>query len=86
MTQPEYNTLDDIQARKSELQAVILEEGDKIATLWHEVVAPKPSASKGELIANLVSNGITAIDGFLLVHKLIRNYGYLFSWTRRKRK
>jgi len=86
MSEQVYNTLEDLQARKNELKADIQENNEKIAAVWQELVVPKKSNSKGELVANLVSNGITAIDGFLLVHKLIKNYGFLFSWKRKKSK
>jgi hypothetical protein len=36
------------------------------------------------MIAGLISNSITAIDAFLLVRKLIRNYGFLFGRKKRK--
>jgi hypothetical protein len=86
MTQQQqtYNTLDDIQARKTALKAQIQESGDKVTTLWHELAAPKPASTKGELVAQLVSNGITAIDGFLLVRRLVRDYAFLFNWGKRK--
>ncbi|MBR1548294.1 MAG: hypothetical protein IJ637_06170 [Prevotella sp.] len=86
MSQTAYNTIEDIQARKSELSAAIHEGNDRIADIWHELITPPESKSKGELIANLVSNSVTAIDGFLLVRKLVRNYGFLFSSIRKKNK
>ena len=48
------------------------------------LATPKEANTKGELIANLVSNSITAIDAFILVRKLMKTYGWLFG--RRKRK
>ena len=51
--------------------------------LWHDLTQPQEATSKGELIANLVANSITAIDAFLLVRKLMKTYGAFF---RRKRK
>jgi hypothetical protein len=77
-------SLDDIHQRKEELKAGIQDGNDKISLLWHELTAPQKSASKGELVAGLVSNSITAIDGFLLVHKLVKSYSFLFR--RRKKK
>lgn len=79
-----YRTLEDIDARKAELQSHISKDSEQISTLWHDLVKPQPSASKGELIANLVTNSITIIDGFLLARKLMKTYGSLFG--RRKRK
>ena len=79
-----YSSLEEIQSRKDELKAQLSDESEKIGTLWRELfVAQKPN-SKGELIANLVGNAITAIDAFLLVRKLMNTYGWLFG--RRKKK
>ena len=80
--QQSIESLEDLQQRKEELKSEIQEGNDKISLLWHELVAPQKSNSKGELIASLVSNGVTAIDGFLLIRKLIKGYGFLF---RRKK-
>jgi hypothetical protein len=74
-----YNTLDDIQQRKNALLTDIQKDSQQIGTLWHELTAPQKSESKGELIANLVANSITAIDAFLLVRKLMKSYRYLFG-------
>ena len=71
MANPVYNTLDDIQQRKDALQADIQKDSDRIGTLWHQLTDTQKSDSKGELIANLIANSITAIDAFLLVRKLI---------------
>jgi hypothetical protein len=81
-----YNTLEDILARKTALKNEIQENSDRITLLWHEIAAPKPASSKGELVANLVSNSITAIDGFLLVRRLVRDYSFLFNWAKRKKR
>lgn len=81
--QQSIQSLEDIQQCKEALKSEIQESNEKISLLWHELVVPQKSNSKGELIASLVTNGITAIDGFLLIRKLIKGYGYLF---RRKKK
>jgi hypothetical protein len=86
MQQPTYQSLEEIAARKEKLQADLQQQNATISTLWHELATPQTSSSKGEFVASLVSNSITAIDGFLLVRKLIKNYGWLFSKTRRKKK
>jgi hypothetical protein len=78
-----YRTLEEIQKRKDELQADIRQESSQIGTLWHSLFDPKKANTKGELVTNLVSNSITAIDGFLLVRKLIKTYGHLFSKRKR---
>lgn len=79
-----YQTLEEIEQRKDQLHADIQVQSEQIGTLWHELTAPSPSATKGEMIAHLVTNSITAIDGFLLVRKLIRSYAFLFGKRRRK--
>jgi hypothetical protein len=78
-----YNTLEDIQQRKEELRTDIQLESRQMGDLWHDLTQPQEATSKGELIANLVANSITAIDAFLLVRKLMKTYGAFF---RRKRK
>jgi len=82
--QSPIQSIEDIMLRKEELMKGIQEKNDKISELWHEVVAPQKSNSKGELIVGLVNNSITAIDGFLLVHKLIKGYSFLFHRKKKK--
>ncbi len=45
---------------------------------------PQKDSSKGEWIANIVSNSVTAIDAFLLIRKLTKNYGFLFGHKKKK--
>jgi len=85
MSKPTYRTLEEIQIRKDKLESDIQKENDQIGTLWHTLFAPQQASSKGELVASLLTNSITAIDGFLLVRKLIKTYGFLFS-RKKKRK
>ena len=79
-----YSSLEEIQSRKDQLKDDIQQQSGQITTIWRELTAPQQSASKGEMIASLVTNSITAIDGFLLVRKLMRNYGFLFGRKKRK--
>jgi hypothetical protein len=88
MSQPTttpYKTIEEIQLRKSELNAEIQKSSQQIGDLWHELFLPKKANSKGEFIANIISNSITAIDAFLLVKKLINNYGWLIGKKKHKR-
>lgn len=78
-----YNTLEDIQLRKDALQADIQKDNEQIGTLWRDLTAPQQANTKGEMVANLISNSITAFDAFLLVRKLMKTYGYLFRRRRR---
>ena len=84
MPQPTYSTLEDIRQRKEAVQANIQKDNERIGLLWHDLTAPQKSDTKGELIANLISNSITAIDAFLLVRKLMKCYGHLFGKKKRK--
>ena len=84
MPQPTYSTLEDIRLRKEAVQANIQKDNERIGLLWHDLTAPQKSDTKGELIANLISNSITAIDAFLLVRKLMKSYGHLFGKKKRK--
>lgn len=84
MPRPVYNTLEDIQQRKEALQADIQKDNEQIGTLWRGLTAPQQASTKGEMVANLVSNSITAFDAFLLFRKLMKTYGYLFRKKRRR--
>ena len=83
MPQPTYSTLEDIRQRKEAVQANIQKDNERIGLLWHDLTAPQKSDTKGELIANLISNSITAIDAFLLVRKLMKSYGHIFGKKKR---
>lgn len=84
MPQPVYNTLEDIQLHKEKLQADIQKDSQQIGELWHELTTPPKANNKGEMVTNLISNGIVAFDAFLLVRKLVKSYGHLFSWKKKK--
>ena len=84
MRTPGYHSLEEIQARKDELQNSISKDSEQIGSLWRELVSPSKSSSKGELIANLIANSITVIDGFLLARKLMKTYGSLFNRKKKR--
>ena len=77
-----FHTLEDIQKRKEELAAGIQKESDQISTLWHTLVMPPKNATKGEMVANIVSKSVTAIDALLRVRKLMKTYGHIFRKRR----
>lgn len=83
MSDSPYNTLEEILQRKTELEQILHQRGEQIESLWHDLFTPKEVNSKGEMIASLISNSITAIDAFLLVRKLFKSYGYLFGRKKR---
>lgn len=78
-----YNTLEDIELRKDELRVQLQGKSEKIGGLWRDLFLPKTANTKGELIANLINNSVTAIDAFLLVRKLMKTYSWLFQRKRR---
>ena len=84
ITTASYSSLEEIQTRKEELKDEIHQQSDQISTHWEDLVNPQESSSKGELVAHLISNSITAIDGFLLVRKLMKSYSYIFGRKKRK--
>lgn len=83
MPTPNYNTLEDIELRKDELRVQLQGKSEKIGDLWRDLFLPKTANTKGELIANLISNSVTAIDAFLLVRKLMKTYSWLFQRKKR---
>ena len=85
-TTRKYHTLEEIRLRKEELAAEIQKDNDKFGTLWHQTFSKREASTKGEYISGLISNSITAIDAFLLVRKLMKNYGILFGKSSKKFK
>ena len=79
-----YNSLEEIESRKAQLKDDIQQKSDQIGNVWRDLTTPQPTNTKGEMVASLVTKSITAIDAFLLMRKLMRNYGFLF--VRKKRK
>jgi hypothetical protein len=54
--------------------------------LWNQTFVKREGSTKGEYISGLIANSITAIDAFLLIRKLMKNYGSLFGKTSKKSK
>lgn len=85
-----YNTLEEIQMRRDQLSESIEQDKVLIGNLWGELFTKREDATKGELIASIVTKSITAIDAFLMVRKLINNYGHVLSFlglgSKRKKK
>lgn len=79
-------TLEEIQARKSSLLTRIHERNEEIETLWEDIFIPRKASTKGELITTIISNSITAFDAFMLVRKLLRQYGSLFYRSKKRKK
>ncbi len=81
-----YRTLEEIQLRRDELSDAIEKEGDLIAEKWHELFNKKEDSTKGEYIATIISSTVTAIDAFILIRKLMKNYSGVFSFFTRSKK
>lgn len=79
-----YTSLEDIQARKDQLSEEINSDSNKFGAKWHQLFAPKATNSKAEMVGNLISNSLTAIDAFLLVRKLVKSYGSIFGIGKKK--
>ena len=74
-----YTSLEEIQRRRNELSEDIDQHEEIIADMWHEMFRKRDDSTKGEYISALIANSITAIDAFLLVRKLIKNYSNVCS-------
>ena len=81
-----YHTLEEIRLRKEELAAQIQQDSTKFSSLWNQTFVKREGNSKGEYISGLIANSVTAIDAFLLVRKLVKNYGSIFGRSSKKSK
>jgi hypothetical protein len=77
-TQTAYHTLEEIRQRKEQLTEELQKDSTRFSTLWGQMFVKRKDVSKGEFIASMVTNSITAIDAFLLVRKLLKNYRHIF--------
>lgn len=78
-TAPSYHTLDEIRQRKDQLSEELQKDSTRFSTLWGQLFVKRKDTTKGEFIASMVTNSITAIDAFLLVRKLLKNYRSIFK-------
>ncbi len=81
-TSVNYRTLDEIRLRKEEIAEELERDNTQFTTLWNRTFIKREGNTKGEYVAGLITNSITAIDAFLLIRKLMKGYGGLF---RRKK-
>ena len=77
-TSVNYRTLDEIRLRKEEIAEELERDNTQFTTLWNRTFIKREGNIKGEYIAGLITNSITAIDAFLLIRKLMKGYGGLF--------
>ena len=81
----DYRTLEQIRQRKEDLRRQIDRDSQHIEGLWGQLFVKREESTRGEFIANIISHSAMAIDAFLMVRKLRRDYGRLFSFLKRKR-
>ena len=77
-TSVNYRTLDEIRLRKEEIAEELERDNTQFTTLWNRTFIKREDNTKGEYVAGLITNSITAIDAFLLIRKLMKGYGGLF--------
>lgn len=78
-----YSTLDDIRQRKDQLYDELQKDNQQFTTLWNQVFVKRKESTRSEFITSMVANSITAVDAFLLIRKLLKNYHKLFGKKRR---
>ena len=61
--------------RKEQLSDALERDSELIGDKWNQLFIKREDSTRGEYIASLVTNSITAIDAFIMVRKLIRKYG-----------
>lgn len=81
-----YQTLEDIQARKDELLVQLQTDNNHFETKWNQLFASKEDNTKAAFIGNLLVKGITVVDFILTARKLYKNYGSLFGLGKKKKK
>ena len=85
----EFRTLEEIRLRKDELINQIQDDNTKFTSLWNQTFIKREGNTKSDYISGLIANSVTAIDIFLVIRKLVKNYGSLFgrsSSSKKKKK
>ena len=85
-TVQEFRTLEEIRIRKDELISQIQEDNTKFTGLWNQTFIKRDGNTKGDYISGLIANSVTAIDIFLVVRKLMKNYKSIFGKSSSKKK
>jgi len=79
----QFHTLEEIRERKEQLLRELQQDNTKFSTLWDQTFVKREGSTKGEYFTSIISNSFTAIDTFLLVRKLIKNYGHLLGLSKK---
>jgi hypothetical protein len=82
----QFRTLEEIRERKEQLLSELQEDNTKFSMLWGQTFVKREGNTKSDYIASLVANSVTAIDVFLVIRKLMKNYGSLFGRSSSKSK
>lgn len=82
----DYRTLEEIRQRKQELRLSIDRDSQHISQLWGSLFVKREESTRGEFISSIISHSAFAIDAFLMVRKLRRNYTVLSQLFSRKKK
>ena len=81
-----YHTLEEIRQRKDELTQELNGDSEKMGKLWNKVFVKREDTTKGEFVSSMISNGVMAVDAFLLFRKLKKNYNALFGSRKKSKK
>lgn len=81
-----YQSLEDIQARKEELLEQLHTDNTHFESKWKQLFVSKEDNSKAAFIGGLLVNGITVVDFILTARKLYKNYGFIFGLGKKKKK
>jgi hypothetical protein len=82
----QFRTLEEIRERKEQLLSELQQDNTKFSTLWSQTFVKREDSTKGEYISALIANSVTAIDVFLVIRKLVKNYGSLFGRSSSKKR
>ncbi|MCR5197295.1 MAG: hypothetical protein K6D55_00725 [Prevotella sp.] len=82
---PTYTTLEEINQRKQELRLQLDRDKQIVDQLWKGLSVKREDTTRGQVIANIISNSAMAIDAFLMVRKLKKNYGGIFQFFKKKK-
>ena len=82
----DFRTLEEIRLRKDELISQIQDDNTKFTSLWNQTFIKREGNTKSDYISGLIANSVTAIDIFLVVRKLMKNYKGLFGKKSKKRR
>ena len=81
-----YKTLEEIRQRKAELRVMIDHDNQQMGQLWSRLFVKREESTRGEFISSIISNSALAIDAFLMMRKLRKDYKTFAGLFRRKGK